>query len=223
MKKIILLTVAMVLVASTVFAWTIVGSRHDLSNAGVAGGQVCVFCHTPHNANTSQGPLWSHSASAATFSIYASATLNGTITQPAGVSKACMGCHDGTIAVGAVAFGRSAGSLATTGHDNAQSYAAGSAMSNGAQAGNPLLGTDLRDDHPVSITYVPGSGLGQDPELRTNTGSSVVGTVTVQLFGTAAPYTVECGSCHDVHNNTAVPFLVTSNTNSQICTACHLK
>lgn len=220
MKKIILLTVAMVLVASVAFgANTIVGSRHDLSSVGV-NGQVCIFCHTPHNANTSAGPLWSHSASAKSYSVYASATLNNTPTAPGGVSKACLGCHDGSIAVGAIAYGRTSGDKATTGKDGAESYAAGSVMINGAQAGNPLLGTDLRDDHPVSIPYVNTYDAG----LRAPTGTLVVnGAVSVQLFGTASPYTVECASCHDVHSNLYVPFLVTSNVNSQICTACHIK
>lgn len=221
MKKILLLTVAMVLVASSAFAWTIVGSRHDLSSSGVASGQVCVFCHTPHNANTSAGPLWSHSSSTATFSIYSSTTLNGAITQPAGISKACMGCHDGTVGVGVISNGRTNGSFATTGHNGAIDRAAGIAILSTSGA---YIGTDLRNDHPVSITYVPGSGLGQDPELRTNTGALVVGpALSAQLFGSASPYTVECASCHDVHNNTNVPFLVTSNINSQICTTCHLK
>ncbi len=219
MKKIILLTVAMVLVASVAFGATIVGSRHDLSSSGVANGQVCVFCHTPHNANTSAGPLWSHSTSQATFSVYTSGTIQGTISQPSGTSKACMGCHDGTVGVGVISNGRSKGSYAATGHDSAADYAAGAKMSGGA-----LLGTDLRDDHPVSITYLPGAGAGQDAGLRANTGATVVnGSNTLQLYGTASPYTVECASCHSVHTNTNVPFLRVSNTNSALCTTCHLK
>lgn len=215
MKKILLLTVAMVLVASVAFGATIVGSRHDLSTANQANGQVCVFCHTPHNANTSAGPLWSHSTSQATFSIYTSATLNGTISQPSGTSKACMGCHDGTVGVGVISNGRSAGSYSVTGHDGASSYAVGAKLSGGA-----LLGTDLRDDHPVSITY----RNDLDAELRAPTGATVVnGGNTLQLYGTASPYTVECASCHSVHTNTNVPFLRISNTNSALCTTCHLK
>lgn len=36
---------------------------------------------------------------------------------------------------------------------------------------------------------------------------------------------VECGSCHDPHNNGTVPvqFMRVDNTNSQICLACHTK
>ncbi|TAL25583.1 MAG: cytochrome C [Nitrospirae bacterium] len=216
MKKILLLIVAMVLVASTAFAWTVVGSRHDLSSANV-GGQVCVFCHTPHNANTSAGPLWSHSTSIATFTLYTSATLDNAIGQPSGMSKACMGCHDGTVGVGVISNGRTKGWFATTGHDGAASYASGGAILNTNAA---YIGTDLRDDHPVSIEYSAVADTG----LRAPTGDTVVnGLVTLQLYGAGPTYKVECASCHNVHNNTAVPFLRTSNSNSQICTTCHLK
>jgi len=33
---------------------------------------------------------------------------------------------------------------------------------------------------------------------------------------------VQCGSCHNVHNNTNTPFLRISNVNSALCTTCHL-
>ncbi len=47
-------------------------------------------------------------------------------------------------------------------------------------------------------------------------------------LGTVQPF-VECGSCHDPHNDTtgvassSVQFLRIDNTASQICTACHIK
>lgn len=34
---------------------------------------------------------------------------------------------------------------------------------------------------------------------------------------------VECGSCHDPHTSTNVPFLRISNANSAMCLACHVK
>ena len=51
------------------------------------------------------------------------------------------------------------------------------------------LGTDLSDDHPVGATLTGGAGTGY---FSTPQASSV------RLFGTG---TVECASCHDVHNN----------------------
>jgi len=46
-------------------------------------------------------------------------------------------------------------------------------------------------------------------------------------LGTVQPF-VECGSCHDPHNDTtqgqgSVAFLRINNTASQICTTCHVK
>jgi hypothetical protein len=46
-------------------------------------------------------------------------------------------------------------------------------------------------------------------------------------LGTVQPF-VECGSCHDPHNDTSagptsVQFLRINNTASQICTTCHVK
>ena len=35
--------------------------------------------------------------------------------------------------------------------------------------------------------------------------------------------TVQCASCHDPHLTTNGAFLVTSNTDSALCTDCHLK
>ena len=41
----------------------------------------------------------------------------------------------------------------------------------------------------------------------------------VPLFGGK----VQCATCHDAHDNTASPFLVKANTNSDLCLTCHDK
>jgi predicted CXXCH cytochrome family protein len=206
MKKYLVLVVAMLLVASVAYAGTIVGSKHDMRGyvSGEGTTQVCVFCHVPHNGNTTTGgPLWNHTDTGSTFGVYTSATLNGTTSQPAGISRACLSCHDGTVAVN---------SLLTAPKD-------GSAGTLISISGAALLGTDLSNDHPVSITYRDD----QDSGLRAKTSSQVVGpSWTAQLFG-STPYTVECASCHAVHDPTVTPFLRVANTNSQMCTTCHLK
>ena len=51
---------ALMLLGSVANAQDILNSKHDLGGA-IAGGtdEVCVFCHTPHGANTSaSAPLW---------------------------------------------------------------------------------------------------------------------------------------------------------------------
>lgn len=57
MKKLLVITAALALIASNSFAASVVGSAHDLSTA--AGDYSCGFCHVPHNASqgTAATPL----------------------------------------------------------------------------------------------------------------------------------------------------------------------
>jgi len=47
-------------------------------------GEVCVYCHTPHGANsTIDAPLWNHTIKSATYTTYDMALMSGqTPTQP---------------------------------------------------------------------------------------------------------------------------------------------
>jgi hypothetical protein len=96
--------------------------------------------------------------------------------QPSGVSKLCLSCHDGTVAEDS--FG---GQVGTT-----------------FMSGSALVGTDLSNDHPISFTYddtLAGNDGGLYPPSTTNSGLG--GTIAADmLFGGS----MECGSCHDVHN-----------------------
>lgn len=72
-------------------------------------GEVCVYCHTPHGANTTGGgariPLWNRTIKNTTFTTYSamnSSTITQTITQPGAASIACLTCHDGQTAVDSV-------------------------------------------------------------------------------------------------------------------------
>lgn len=215
-KLVVVLVVVLVFIGTGAALATIVNTKHDLSAVGVANNEVCVWCHTPHNSDTTQlAPLWSHESTAVNaYTIYNSATLDGTTSQPSGVTKACLSCHDGTVAVGNIAYGKYAGNLDPGAHDNATDYGANAVMSGGA-----LLGTDLSNDHPVSITYNDASDTG----LRTPINGKVTdNTITLQLYG-ASNDMVECASCHNVHDNTNSPFLRASNSGSALCLVCHLK
>ena len=138
MKKVHVLSVlavGLMLVAGMVTAG-IDGSKHDFE-ATAWTDEICEACHTPHNGNTSfVAPLWNHVVTSATYTLYSSATLNGTKGQPGDVSKACLSCHDGTVAVDS--FGGSTGSTYITGNAN--------------------FSTDLSNDHPIGITYETGAG-----------------------------------------------------------------
>lgn len=215
MKKITLIVLALLLVAGAAYAQTVVGSRHDLSATGASTtfrsnnvNRVCVFCHTPHQPDSptfiDTDPLWNHTlSSVAGYNVYASDTLNATPTNLGGgttVSNLCLSCHDGTVGLGNLY--------------NDPNEAGTPSNSGLVISGNALLGTDLSNDHPVNFTFDAGLSSA-DGELNDPT-TAAVGDL---LFGG----TVQCASCHDPHDSTNTPFLVMDNTNSALCTTCHIK
>ncbi|HLP76862.1 MAG TPA: cytochrome c3 family protein [Candidatus Paceibacterota bacterium] len=195
----ICLAAAAVIVVPSLSQAGISGTDHDLSTKQWGTDQQCVFCHTPHNAKASGSvPLWNHTTTTATFTPYASSTLNATVGQPAGISKACLSCHDGSIAIDA--FGGNTGSHLLTGSAN--------------------FGTDLSNDHPISFTYnaalaTADSGL-VTPQAD---GKWVDAGHTIPLYNGQ----LECASCHNPHSDTYKPFLRKSNAGSALCLSCHSK
>jgi hypothetical protein len=210
--------------AGVASAGVIAGSPHDFSGAGWSGGQICVACHTPHGGNTTltDAPLWNHTVTTATYTLYSSSTLNaGALAQPSGVSKLCLSCHDGTVAIDS--FGGGAGTTVMSGLKAVGSAAQGS----------------LTNDHPIGLVYdtalSTADGALYDPGTRNVTiGSGGTrtksGTVAgLMLFNGR----LECASCHDVHNtftandgavNTGgYPLLRVSKAGSAICLTCHNK
>jgi predicted CXXCH cytochrome family protein len=199
------------LTAPTASAGTIVGSNHDLSGKGYGTTQICIFCHTPHNALTTAGaPLWNHTASTATYTVYASPTMNATVGQPGTSSKLCLSCHDGTVAV--------------------DSYGGRTGTTNISAGAN--FGTALSNDHPIGFTY--------DATLATADGSLANPATKTVTIGSAPSKTgsiastmliggvMECASCHDVHNTFTAAgggLLKISQTApaSALCLACHNK
>jgi predicted CXXCH cytochrome family protein len=194
---IIIVIAALALVPAASFGASIVGSAHDLSGASWnTSGQICITCHTPHNALTPQLiPLWNHAATNATFTLYESPSLDASPTQPVGVSKACLSCHDGTVAL--------------------DSYG-GATGTNLIAVGSARLGTDLSNDHPISFTW-PTTDTGLETPA-----SGKVGTLLLPLFG-AGTDQMECASCHAVHDPQYGDFLRASNATSALCLNCHLK
>jgi predicted CXXCH cytochrome family protein len=181
----------------------IIGSAHDFSNAAWSGGEICVPCHAPHNnLDVEDAPLWNHEVSTAVYELYTSPTFDADdISQPGGVSKLCLSCHDGTVAIDS--FGGATGSRLIGGKRN--------------------LGTDLSDDHPVSFVY--------DSELATIDGGLYDPVTTSSIFADGTIETdmlfagkMECASCHDVHNKYEVRCLLKmSNEGSALCLTCHNK
>jgi predicted CXXCH cytochrome family protein len=237
--------IALVAMTSAAYAQNtavIAGGPHDLTsgsalrntNTSIAG-QTCVFCHTPHGGANSI-PLWNRSnPTGTTYQLYTSSTTDVTTTGTAiaaSVSGACMSCHDGTMAMDvllnvnglpftpAVAFTRQATAKATY-------SATGGGTNNLMSGGLPFIGSDLRNDHPVTIVYETARAV-TPSEYVTQVVSGpkiTVGTSNpLPLFGASAgTATVECASCHNAHNNSLGNFLRKSNAGSAICTSCHIK
>jgi hypothetical protein len=255
----------------------VVGSKHDFTApAGTAPGggasqgggttvtdEVCVFCHTPHGSATGAPvPLWNKVLSTGSYTRYSSLNLPSfTSTEAAvgSVSLACLSCHDGTQAMDVV-LNRPGSSGYEPGGSEIDAGAIGQMVGVPAGAPVPNLGTDLSNDHPISMQYGGGGATVGDtdgtfsgtlgdpdfilPEKATINGrpiwwvDSPVGTAGTRektdmlLYArddltTVQPF-VECGSCHDPHNDStggpsSVQFLRIDNTASQICTACHIK
>jgi len=171
--------VAALLSSSAVVA-DIKGSKHDLGQGGTAQQtttlttEVCVFCHTPHGANTGvSAPLWNKTLPTSTYQRYSdlgTATLDGTEAVVGSVSLACLSCHDGTQAMDIVINAPGSGGYNAAGTEI--DPAAIGVMTNPVNALIPSLGTDLRDDHPISIEYAGGACTGVnadcDPSQQTN-------------------------------------------------------
>lgn len=94
-------------------------SRHNLTQsflgptlAGIMNiarsdyGEVCVYCHTPHGANTKlAAPIWNRTFKGNTYKTYAdlgTSTLTQPVGQPGINSLTCLSCHDGTTAIDSI-------------------------------------------------------------------------------------------------------------------------
>jgi len=153
--------------ASSVSLAGIVDTKHNLgTTAGNPGvnkfdgtAEICVFCHTPHGAKTDiAAPLWNKSVSDITaFQTYDSlgtVSLDGAVANIGSVSIACLSCHDGSQAMDTVINAPGSGGYNTSGASQTGAWT-GANQSAGQLAAGIItnLGTDLRNDHPVSIQY----------------------------------------------------------------------
>lgn len=206
-----LVTLSVLSVAGLIFlslrlSATIQGSAHDFA-ALDPNQQLCIFCHTVHEADTSvtDAPLWNHGVTTKNYVVYNSPSLDATPGQPEGASRLCLSCHDGTIAVDS--YGDDSGVIFL--------------------GGDLAIGADeLSNDHPVSFVYDDALAV-LDGELfsPSSSPSGLGNTISHDLLLNDH---LECSSCHDVHNGPAAAavddnLLVISRVQSQLCLTCHNK
>ncbi|MBI5155068.1 hypothetical protein HZA57_07510 [Candidatus Poribacteria bacterium] len=194
--------VAVCPVAADAQGQSVIDTKHNLSVSGpgavraTSEERVCIFCHTPHGGR-GDAPLWNRTDPAGPYIPYNSPTLKSSPGQPTGASKLCLSCHDGTIALG-----------------DLLSEAAPVAMTSIVMpAGDGLIGTDLRDDHPVSFDYM--DALAQSGGELT-APASWDPKVKLDPVGL-----MQCTSCHDPHDDQWGKFLVLNNIQSSLCRQCH--
>jgi predicted CXXCH cytochrome family protein len=205
-------------------------SHHDFSISGTGGiwgsqdtNQVCVFCHAPHHALSTQF-VWNRNLpNGASFSVYTSESMDATAVQPKSGSLRCLSCHDGSVAIDAFNAGRTwtprmraLGDIYFPGSP----YGSGGANIGGNYGGNSA--NDLTDDHPISFVY-DDTVAARDGQLQT---PSTVEAAGLPLFGAnPAAKTLECGTCHEVHRKFPNKYLLRVDVEnaSQLCRTCHLK
>lgn len=146
-------------------------TRHNLGSTNTIGvtaagtantfsgtAEICIFCHTPHGGDASAAvPLWNRTlANPTSFTRYSSlgtATFDAAEAPVGSVSIACLSCHDGTQAMNVVINAPGSGSVAMTGTWIGTNVNATGYMQQNGSYNFPKLGTDLRDDHPISMQY----------------------------------------------------------------------
>ncbi|MDH5219465.1 MAG: cytochrome c3 family protein [Gammaproteobacteria bacterium] len=211
------------------------GTAHDFSGSGESTTSSCAFCHTPHEAQD-QTLAWNHTLSTNTFS-WSRATTSGGTPYPtiqgdtySGPTAKCLSCHDGTVAIGDIAWWN--GGPVSSPVDNTRiSGAAQTASSSGRMDENHPVAMPFPWDNAPStyngVTTGTGVALGDwqpDPEalgirLYNDDGSGMISSGAV-----AGQTGMECTSCHDPHNGSTVEsaaFL--RGTTANICTKCHKK
>jgi len=190
-------------------------SGNAVPNHSTATAEICVFCHTPHGGdNNAAVPLWNRKLNTPTaYTRYGSL---GTTTFDAeedvigSVTIACLSCHDGGQAIDSVINAPGSG-----GYIVKENFPYGTVprLGGGMMTGGDLdtntgqlapgvvqnLGTDLSNDHPVSMQYAGGgissgggagwSGTSVDPDFtgsgKRNHPGQVTGTTTVTVTAMA--------------------------------------
>lgn len=221
------------------FTFDVDGHNHT----GYTEVGLCTFCHTPHKAYQTR-LLWNHTLPPQDYTWDITNTQGGTpLTVIAGgsagwsgPSKLCLSCHDGSVAVGDIAW------FDEGPHSGAGNEVNTKKISDTAfQVG---VGGDMKGNHPVAVPYPYLGATNTYHGVTTGAGVDLTDWLPsagtgIRLFhdngtlvsaGAVAGQTgIECSSCHDPHNGPQAigdMFLrgnLTGNDANYICLKCHKK
>lgn len=236
-KSVVLVALAagvMVTSLSMAAVSNVANSKHNFTQAGSTGAyhdaanvqsQVCVYCHTPHNAGQTR-LLWNKASNSVTnFRLYTSSgTLTNTVRTASSLSGNspslfCLSCHDGKTAMNVLhssGKGLDAAAAGLTGYPAGTKLAFGNApivmegpiwvfgvytpgMALGGAVNQGGAGDDLTNDHPIGFSYddVLVDRPAAPGGLYTRAQAVTNSGNTIKFFGTKNK--VECTTCHDPH------------------------
>ncbi len=184
----------------------IVNTRHNLTMSYNQAGnimnsfrnnyyQVCVYCHTPHGANSTVGaPLWNRTVLPKDYKLYTQSTsvkynasgLDLNYSQPGPNSLTCLSCHDGATAIDSII--------------NMPTQLAGAFRAGYSKAQETKVNPDFLDQWS-------GNKINQDPEFAglneaaspadTNTGNEGHMGFNSKFVSGSAGTQGECITCHN--------------------------
>lgn len=228
--------------ASSVAMASVVNTPHNLGAGGEGNHtngttEICIFCHTPHGGDQDTfAPIWNRATATNVtyirFSDLGRLTFDAKEAPVGSVSAACLSCHDGTQAIDAVINTSGLNSNASTmgtwdgeaqnmslmAAPNGHWYNTGTGSRPAGKGDMVFLGTDLSNDHPISMQYGGGgidstspSNPTNDPDFAQPIGAATFNGGTV-LSGNAGGLIANNGAGYA--SNAGAGATTTTNTNN---------
>ncbi|MEK7322583.1 MAG: cytochrome c3 family protein [Pseudomonadota bacterium] len=234
--------IAALLLGHHALAGTLLGTKHDFTGlnqrAGVVAmpgvafsdyGNPCVYCHLPperpeqDSAGQGGNPGWNRFVPATgAYDTYDTRTLDNKVRTPSPISLLCLSCHDGTMGVDMTVFKPDGWQSSKDAALHLRLNGADDLMScgkchNGRVAHSIAIkhiGTDLTNDHAISMTY---AGLNNNDQDFRTPDSPYGFDNGIKLYDGK----VECATCHNVHDPDVKLLLRTRA--DRLCETCHIK
>lgn len=178
---------------------SVTGTKHDFSMYGniFDTTDACVVCHILRSSPDTMLSPRSVPGTFSGFQLYTSNTIDSFVDEPGIGSVVCLSCHDGE-----TAFDALNGSYGTASNN----------MSSHFKESPAIIGTDLRNDHPIGVAITADFGGIRDESAIRNAGLKIHGGK------------VECTTCHDPHGSDGYPFFLRMDPyGAPLCLVCHIK